>query len=338
MRILFTSGLGITDRPRRWGTITNKFFVPLAKSFTEMGHKCEFLTNPHAQLQVHEWNCTGLGTAWYKDSLKRHFRRDHMRPDVVFIWNGNSPSDEIVARMAREAGVPIVFGELGWFTQKTTLQFDDKGTGPRSSLRDLSLMGMSDHSDLDSFIWDLADLVGSVRTRPRDYLFVPLQDEADTNISRFSPFDDMAAFLWHVVRQFPDRNIVARPHPHQKDVRLPEFGDKVTVTSEGHLYEWLRGASGVVGINSTVLFEALLFKKPVLAYGENAATGLGVFGEGEGAGIQPKYSMAQEIKIRNLLSEMIFKRSFRRDLLGNTEYTSNYPLFKRLLAPKEVAA
>lgn len=333
-KILFTSGLGITDRPYRWKTITNKFFVPLAESFTEMGCECSFYTNPLAQLDIHKWNCTGFGTAWYQEILTRNIGDF----DIIFIWNGNSPSDEVVAKIAREAGVQTVFGELGWFTQKTTLQFDPKGTGPRSSLRDLDLMSMEAHPGLSDFIKTMEDTVSSMRTRPRDYLFVPLQDEKDTNVTRHSPFKTMFEFVKEVKRLFPERNIVLRHHPRYQAPGVHTLvDDRVMVAEEGHLYEWLRGAAGVVGINSTVLFEALLFGKPVIAFGESAATGLGVFSEtGTHRHAATTYSMSQAFRICNLLSEMIFKRSFSRDKLGDTEYTANYPLFKRLLAEKEV--
>ena len=104
------------------------------------------------------------------------------------------------------------------------------------------------------------------------YIFVPIQDEGGTQITRLSPFKTMKEFLEYVLQLYAfdrDLKILFKKHPSAPceapdDDRLVEVFDNV--------HHYLPYAENVVGINSTVLFETLLYHQRILAVGLGLAS------------------------------------------------------------------
>ncbi len=184
----------------------------------------------------------------------------------------------------------IYFMENGWFTQHTGCYIDKRGPNAMSSICNAlgpRLCHPEMTRDVREFIDDLHSRVGVAPvTDEGDYIFVPLQVEHDTQIKYWSGCQKLngsrqAWFLDKICSVFHDRKIIVRPHPRDRGIqqrleaRSPAVANHFNLQfrSEGSSYDWVAGAEAVVGINSTVLLEALTFFKPVCAFGQGVFTG-----------------------------------------------------------------
>jgi capsule polysaccharide modification protein KpsS len=121
---------------------------------------------------------------------------------------------------------------------------------------------------------------------PNDFILVPLQLEADTSILHDSAYiKTMYSLVGFVSKHFFDFPVVVCKHP--KDSSEYNFKNVIYTTNISTL-SLIPHARAVIGINSTLLIESLIYSKPVLALGKNVASGKGVFYEGEGAFLNPR--------------------------------------------------
>jgi len=305
--------------------------LPLAETFKAMGHDVQHLSlgAEYAALRKSEykripnWNhsCNSVG--------ELDAKLGEIRPDMLFIWNGNLPDDEMVRRVTQRHGVQCIWAELGWFPQKDTVYFDPEGTNARSSIRHINLGEREVDPRLEAFRRSYGDGVYSFR-REGGYIFAPLQIESDTNIKQYSPFRTMDTFVGHLSYIFPDDKIVARPRPG-RPTQLSSYPN-VVVNNADDLFLQIAGAKFVVGINSTVLLEALLLGKSVAAYGEGLFSGLGVCAEpclgASGTTIEDELAKIDTERIDKFLSELVFRHQIRCADLSSVDEVRNYYLFK----------
>jgi len=212
------------------------------------------------------------------------------------IWGMSHPV-EIYEELAQLNNV--FFMENGWFTQSTGCYIDRQGANAMSSIcGTLEDEPLTENvaSDVFQFMDDL-HLAVNVRP-PRDesgYLFVPLQVEKDTQLLYWSGCqaeypNRQIWFIDQVCEAFPDMKIIIRPHPRDRDIteRIKKdcHGFKthpnIYIRSDRSSYDWIAGARGVVGINSTVLLEGLSLCKPVCAMGYGLFSDNGVVYECRG--------------------------------------------------------
>ncbi len=327
--VVFTLALGIADRPKRWHT-PGTFFVRVGDVLEQWGIDCYYVAHPVVRLQA-----VDRRTSWRMESAEA--LGDviaPLRPSYLFVWNGNAAGDRETVRVAERMGIQCVFAEIGWFPQSETVYFDWDGTNFRSSIRRLDVDAVAVDPRLDKWVADyLAPRVGQTVAEP-GYVFVPLQDETDTNITEASPYKTMDAFVCDVSMRLPTERIIVRRHPRFMDVELGNYSN-VEYRNDGELYDWLRGAKAVIGINSTVLLEALLLEKPIVAMGQGLASGLGVFHEPESAAdIDPSEAVThgQRERRRKLLSELIFRRMLCREALSDPAVLGNNFVFQSMRA------
>ncbi len=312
--LLFAVAVGITDRPERWHAVA-RFFAIMGNTLREAGIDSWHVCHPAAAKSLRRV---------HRD--RRILREDHadfgelldrIHPDAVFIWNGASDGDHITRQLVDERDIPCRFGELGWFPQSTTLHFDTEGTNARSSIRHLDLGSIHIDPRLEDWItaWQAKQ-----ETPPPDrtgYVFVPLQDERDLNITLASPYATMDAFVSTLAARHPSETFIVRPHPHLPAPALTPRPN-VEVRSDGTIHSWIAHADAVVGINSTVLLESLAWGKPTHAVGTGLATDLDVLYEAENADqltIHRSVDAARTDRTNRLLSELIFVRqTYRKDL------------------------
>lgn len=319
LTLVFPVAVGFEDRPSRCHAVA-RFFATMGNTLSEIGVESWHICHPLA--------ASGLDRV---RGDRKYIRADHsdfgdlldrIQPDVMFLWNGATPAHNITRRFAAERNIPIRCAELGWFPQSTTMYFDLKGTNARSSIRDLDLANTAVHPKLDQWLarWRTEMLVrdgwGADRPpiAPNNYVFVPLQDERDVNITLASPYPTMDAFVTALAKRFPNEQFVVRPHPHFRDVKLTPRAN-VHVTSEGSLHAWISHAEAVVGINSTALLESLAWDRPTHSVGAGIATGLNAihdFNSVDDLTIHREITHDRRDRIRRFLSELIFVRQFRR--------------------------
>lgn len=311
LKLLFAIALGITDRPERWETIA-KFFVTLGNTLLEAGVESWYVCHPAASKPLASVRkdrsiiCEDHGIF---DTVLRD-----VRPDVIFIWNGGSDGDVITTQHADMLEIPCRFGELGWFPQSETIYFDTDGTNARSSIRRFDLSTRTVDPRLDVWLTDWHARHEAPAPGLTGYIFVPLQDERDLNITLASPYETMDAFVTALATKFPSERFIVRPHPSFSDVALRPHAN-VMVRSDGPLHGWIKHADAVVGINSTVLLESLAWSKPTHAVGAGLATGLDVMYEAssiEELTLFRDVEMDRHDRTRRLLSELIFVRETKR--------------------------
>ena len=189
----------------------------------------------------------------------------------------------------------VYFLENGWFNPQHSFQIDTIGLNAGGSVpHSITPDSPNDMPGVLAFIERLHGVMNvanadAIVAGRRNYIFVPLQYEYDAQILHHSCCEARhgGRVIWaidQICRQFPDHKIIIRPHPkvpkfvntlRTRSKNLRRHSD-VEITQIGNTYQWLKHARAVVGINSTVLTEALTFEKPVAALGEGIFSGNGV--------------------------------------------------------------
>jgi len=182
MRILFHVGVGNLDRPYRWQFI-NMLFSNLARTLEKLGHECLLWNHSEAKNPlIYKNNFNSILVNGVQLSEAKKFN-----PEWVFTWNGGSEGDrEIIKEFGEEK---MVFAELGFFDHYKTLFFDFKGVNGNSE--NLTC-------DLSPFNEECFNEIKKTYIKPPLYngrfIFIPLQDEKDTNITQNSPFKRWMSF------------------------------------------------------------------------------------------------------------------------------------------------
>jgi capsule polysaccharide export protein KpsC/LpsZ len=107
------------------------------------------------------------------------------------------------------------------------------------------------------------------------YIFVPLQDETDTQITQYSGYKTMDEFLRAVQDIYiaDNRKILYKVHPRAGCILSDDIKSDskfIQVTEDVHHY--LPYADQVFGLNSTVMIETLLYHSNLVTYGAGIAS------------------------------------------------------------------
>jgi len=238
-----------------------------------------------------------------------------LKPSRVICWNKHYPLYDAPLRFLREhmPACPVVYSEVAWFPQREHVYFDAEGVNADSSLAALTpseLMQMDlDRTALAAFVERYR---GGHRVTKGDFVFCPLQVPSDMNIARFSPWKDMKAFIRHVAASLPGEKILFKCHPLDPGktdyLQLQEEIGNIQVSDSVDLKWCLANCSRVVGINSTVLLEALVFDK--------AATylGAGIGSNKEGLFNYDLSAAARFVPDAELRDRFLYNLVFRRQI------------------------
>lgn len=190
--------------------------------------------------------------------------------DCVFMWNGSLSKEKEIAEKCKEIGIPVYFCELGWLPQSGTIYFDRKGINYNSSLTDWQYSPLSEDQCFDvrskiAYFHQCVAKTTGIDTG-KDYVFVPLQVESDSQIKVFSRFDDMQQVVDYVCEHVPDR-IIFKKHPKGMcgELKVPA---RCELVDSGTTHDYLPRCKYVVTVNSTVGIEALSYNKPVIVLGQ----------------------------------------------------------------------
>jgi hypothetical protein len=259
MNFLFHIGVGNLDRPYRWKDI-GEHLTNLANSLETLGHDCLFY--------VHS-------TAVSPKMFSKYIVSDVVKPidynpDYVITWNGISEGDQQIVKLY---GIEkVIFGELGFFNHYHTCYFDLSGTNYKSMNIVEDLKDVPYSSNEKDMFNSLVKQYKKPRIYQDRYVFVPLQDETDTQITKLSPFKTMYELLEYVIDLYnydPDIKIIFKKHP-MKPCKVPSHHKLLEVTDNVHHY--LPYAENIIGYNSTVLFETLLYHQRLLTVGIGIAS------------------------------------------------------------------
>lgn len=312
MNFLFTIALNNTQTASRYKSMFI-IFNALASSLIALGHNVHIVYNPKTNgildAKLPSTALAELNFANYKEMIDLI----GFIPDYAFIWNGNLDSDKITIATLKDNNVKMVYGELGFFNHyKKTCYFDLAGVNCRSSLMVTKL----NHINLNEDNVYILEKLYADNVKPRlqagPYIFVPLQVETDTQITNYSPFKTMDEFLEYVDDLFKNdtRPILFKQHPKAKSI-VKEYDKFIEVTEDVHHY--LPYADLVIGINSTVLTETLLYHTNIITVG---------------AGISAR-NVSKDERKKYVLE--IYSRQLNWEDLRNPEKVENSYLYKQLM-------
>lgn len=203
------------------------------------------------------------------------------KPDVVFLWNGYHSSQIKVANPLRGGNWKVIFHEVGWLPQSSTMYMDNHGVCGdalkheewipfnREKFIEARNVLVDRNMDLHSTSKQVGDMgrkrLASPEAPHPGYILVLGQLEQDTSMLWAGDTKTMQALVDLVARTFPGDRIIFRPHPVQGvQLVLPK---NVEIVHSTGLYRTILNADAVIAINSTALLEALLLHVTPVALG-----------------------------------------------------------------------
>lgn len=249
----------------------------------------------------------------YPNVLMDHIRA--FKPHKIFFHNGLHPMYQEVLNRVKKVfpDIPIVYSELGWFPQDGNIYFDEYGTNGRSKIatEDFETFCEADYPD---------ETEGGLRGNYDDskHILIITQLENDTNLIINSPrFKKMESFISYVLSEIGDKGkIIIKTHPldRQRD-RFEKFNSSnVTVVHDADLNELLENSKAVVGINSTVLMQALHYDTNVYAFGDGLLNGKRVVIECQSAHISLKEIWRDDLYANRVAKKMVIDEFKRRQI------------------------
>lgn len=200
-------------------------------------------------------------------------------PELLIMGNFVPNRHEIKAH-AIDREIDVVHGENGWFPHRHTLHADPLGFCWESSLTQMKFTKLSDEQRaLAQTMLAASEIYPPSFEHPRPYVFLPLQTLQDKVNTCGLNFSDWAPLIVHVLAAVPTEfDVIAKVHPWDKKslqaLSVCDFGPRLKLIDGGDLAALIAGSRGVVGINSTVLYESrLMHNKPTWAYGQSWFTG-----------------------------------------------------------------
>lgn len=227
--------------------------------------------------------------------------------DRLLTWQRFYRMQKDILAALKDSELQTVFMDFGFVPHYGSVVFDTEGENAASSwLRFWQDGGPEDLSDTD--IAAAENLLGQEAARGRllakpiaeefqnlraPFVFVPLQRPRDSVVRYDSTVHDFGALIRRVLllagqAQF----VVCKTHPLDRDLDLgvPEtIRDRHVIVRRSFgeendlVCDYLLSKSAlVVGVNSNMLFRALLFGTPVIATGAGWYTGSGAYAEVSG--------------------------------------------------------
>ncbi len=184
----------------------------------------------------------------------------------IYLWNGSRSEFYFLNAKLASLGIKPKFVECGFFPQRQYFYIDEVGINANRYLADDDLSWVNEkHLEQLSAIRN--KFFNNIRPAHEyyDYIFVPLQMPNDSNVQNHSRFKKgMQEFIDFIESQYPHQDIVFKRHP--KDIN--QYTSRVGKFSDADSRALILAANIIHGINSTVLFEAALAGKTVIAEGD----------------------------------------------------------------------
>ncbi len=206
-----------------------------------------------------------------------------LEPDYVVIWNGNFEYQQGTIAALREATFEnrVLHAEVAWFPQSEFLYLDLKGVNAFSSIPAEDLPPLLPHQKVQLSAWQDRYRVHRFGDNPPPVvprrIFVPMQVDTDTSISRSSSFKSMKEFIRFLEDWIPqDYEVLLKLHPKATYNYVPSSNrPNFRIIVSGSIDEMIATAEAVVGINSTVLIESAALGKRVISFGDSLFSGTG---------------------------------------------------------------
>ena len=186
----------------------------------------------------------------------------------VYLWNGNFPYQTDFIALAKKKGIQLNYIEVAWFDQSDTYYVDSNGVNANSRIAKLAEKAGSEFNRAgELFSQEYLQKIPEKCRKEGGYILVPMQVESDSNIRLYSPYNSMASFVQALSKWLPSGvNVKVRRHPKSSMKEFP-LPPGFCWSGESHLFKDISEAALVVGINSTVLLQAIALGKPTIAFG-----------------------------------------------------------------------
>lgn len=277
------AGVGNKTLPERWDFVCSRF-SKLARTFKKINPDLNILLYVHPKART-------------KDIFEKHIISSEVgdidfEPDLVFTWNGNNDGDKVLR--SKYSSVQFLYGELTLFDRHNTIFFDGKGIGVYSSL-----FSMDHQYDMNIDV-DIIPKLQSKFKKPsacnEKFVFVPLQNPKDIIIKdHFESFDTMDDLVNFAAKTFPNHKVLYKDHPYFRHKTTIKNSRCVRTGADCH--SLIPYADMVIGINSGVLVETLIYHSNVIACDNNTIN-------------EWSFSEEQRIQILN---------GFRKTMIPNTK-------------------
>lgn len=201
-------------------------------------------------------------------------------PDALVVWNGSNRHCQLMLALL-PAGRRTFFVENGLLPGTTTL--DPRGVNYLNSVpRDASFY--LDYADRVCLPSDDVPVILIPRkprsegpppiTLPECFIFIPFQDDRDTQVRLHSPWVRNMRDLFALGERVADETgweVVFKEHPSSRE-SYPDLHsrcrDRLRFANGNSTQELIEASSFVITLNSTVGLESLLLSKPLLTLGQ----------------------------------------------------------------------
>ncbi len=200
------------------------------------------------------------------------------QPKNLVMWNGSHRYCQLL-RALKPADCGTFFFENGLLPDTTTL--DAKGVNfqnsvPRDQAFYLNYPDASDDDQGDVVLIPrkprVSDLVPI--ELPASYIFIPFQDDRDTQVRLFSPWVGNMRELFALGERLAaetGKTVVFKEHPSSREV-YPDLHlrthERLLFANGNATQQLIEQSDFVITLNSTVGLESLLLGKPVLTLGQ----------------------------------------------------------------------
>jgi capsular polysaccharide export protein len=202
------------------------------------------------------------------------------RPDALVVWNGSSRHCQLMLSLL-EPGTQKFFFENGLLPGTTTL--DCKGVNYLNSVPRTADFYRGYAQRVSNL--EVDETVRLVPRKPRNegvaavvlpqrFIFIPFQDDRDTQIRFFSPWIRNMRALFELgerIAQTSDWTVVFKEHPSSRE-SYPDLharcNARLFFANGNPTQQLIESSAVVISINSTVGLESLLLGKPLLTLGQ----------------------------------------------------------------------
>lgn len=202
------------------------------------------------------------------------------KPDAVVMWNGSNRYCQLLLALLG-SDVRTFFFENGLLPGTTTL--DSRGVNYYNSVPRNAAFYRGYGQRVELPIYDQpAELIPrQPRTAtvapvalPSRFIFIPFQDDRDTQIRLFSPWIGDMRELFSLAQRIVDEtgwSVVLKEHPSSRE-QYPDLhqkcSDRLFFANGNSTQQLIESSSLVVSINSTVGLESVWLNKPLLTVGQ----------------------------------------------------------------------
>ena len=227
-----------------------------------------------------------LAEVWHRATLAFITR---FQPKAVFVWNGRYLPYSAVSAACATAGQLMLTSEIGWLPGTIFLDQGPLSGGTTDLLgRGVESTSSADAARVEAFLTDYttlkATMVSQTLVSPsavrqqllgadgKFLLLYGCQVDWDTNViigaRRFRSNESAVSFLLECMSAVPGARLVVKTHPldsEKNEAALQAIiGTRGTVVSDIHPHTLIEAADCVSVRNSTLGFETLCYRKPLL--------------------------------------------------------------------------